>query len=361
MAETLQSLLKRAGLSDHLASFEAEELTTELLAAMSPSNLRDEVCSELGLDADECTALLGALAGVTDSNQASDGNDKGSVGEDQPDDTEREGSKPTYFSSNNFFKGERVIIEGLQSKPHLNGKYGTVEKHMAAKGRYAVKLDSGGTPVLLKPENLSLEEDETGYSESDNILRPPGGKVIDARIHGPYGYLVEEKKKQENIVPLNPEEEFGLEESLDAEPERAEPILSEPGPSATEKPHEALVPLGTETARTALERGGSTERIFAKYEVLYGPVRVHEEPSLDSDVLDFKKKGDVLDTDMLQDGWVRLSGTDYFGGKRGWLIISGDQLGLGPLLEELSPPEFLDARLASPSRRPDEPEAEAEE
>ena len=312
----------------HLAPFEKAEFT------MSSSDLRDDIRSELHHPR----------------------NDEGSVDVDHPVDMEREGPTPTY-SSNEFFKGERVTIRGLQSKPHLNGTVGTVEKPVAARGRYAVKLDSGGVAILLKAQNLSLEADATGHGESDQPSRPPGGHVIDARVHGPYGFLLEEKQRLETLVRWSPEADFGLEPHLEAaEPGPTDPIsdpISSARAHAIESPHEAS---GIETARTAPEHDSAVERPFAKYEVLFGPVRVHEAPSLHSDVLDFRRQGEVLDVDLRQDGWVRLSGTDYFGGKRGWLLISGDQIGLGLLLKELCPPRFVlaqfsDARLTSPPCR----------
>ena len=52
---------------------------------------------------------------------------------------------------------------------------------------------------------------------------------------------------------------------------------------------------------------------------------------------------------------VRLRDDVFFGGKRGWLLVDGSPLGLGPLLEHVTPPEFMDASWAgelSPRTRP---------
>jgi len=53
--------------------------------------------------------------------------------------------------------GTRVEIQGLQSKPQLNGQVGRVVQWMEAKGRYKVVIDGGeATTVLVKPANLLL-------------------------------------------------------------------------------------------------------------------------------------------------------------------------------------------------------------
>ena len=40
--------------------------------------------------------------------------------------------------------GKRVVVEGLASKPELNGSKGTATSFDDAKGRYNVKMDAGG-------------------------------------------------------------------------------------------------------------------------------------------------------------------------------------------------------------------------
>jgi len=64
--------------------------------------------------------------------------------------------------------GERVVLQGLQAKPELNGCTGVVLSFDASQGRYAVKLDvfgalpppeaDQGTVKLLKASNLVLHE-----------------------------------------------------------------------------------------------------------------------------------------------------------------------------------------------------------
>ena len=53
--------------------------------------------------------------------------------------------------------GKRVIVEGLASKPELNGSRGVATSFDDAKGRYNVQLDDGGQ-MALKPANVQPEE-----------------------------------------------------------------------------------------------------------------------------------------------------------------------------------------------------------
>ena len=55
------------------------------------------------------------------------------------------------------FVGKRVIVEGLASKPELNGSKGIATAFDDAKGRYNVWLDSGAQ-MALKPANVLPEE-----------------------------------------------------------------------------------------------------------------------------------------------------------------------------------------------------------
>ena len=55
--------------------------------------------------------------------------------------------------------GKRVTLQGLTSRPELNGKGGVCERFEPAKGRCVVRLDgTSGAGLLLKIESLSLEE-----------------------------------------------------------------------------------------------------------------------------------------------------------------------------------------------------------
>ena len=50
--------------------------------------------------------------------------------------------------------GARAALTGLQAKPELNGATGVVMSLIEATGRYAVQLDTGGEPVMVKETNL---------------------------------------------------------------------------------------------------------------------------------------------------------------------------------------------------------------
>ena len=54
--------------------------------------------------------------------------------------------------------GKRVVVNGLSSKPELNGRGGTAISFDDGKGRYSVRLDSGET-LALKPNNLQQQGD----------------------------------------------------------------------------------------------------------------------------------------------------------------------------------------------------------
>jgi hypothetical protein len=49
--------------------------------------------------------------------------------------------------------GKRVVVDGLASKPELNGSKGTATSFDDAKGRYNLKMDAGGM-LALKPANV---------------------------------------------------------------------------------------------------------------------------------------------------------------------------------------------------------------
>lgn len=56
-----------------------------------------------------------------------------------------------------FAVGQRVLIDGLESRPLLNGTCGRVVSYDAAKARYGVELDAASQErILLKPANLAL-------------------------------------------------------------------------------------------------------------------------------------------------------------------------------------------------------------
>ena len=74
--------------------------------------------------------------------------------------------------------GERVVLQGLQAKPELNGCTGVALSYDTSQGRYAVKLDvfgaqpapeaDQGTVKLLKASNLVLHEDSSASNDSED-------------------------------------------------------------------------------------------------------------------------------------------------------------------------------------------------
>ena len=66
--------------------------------------------------------------------------------------------------------GKRVVVEGLASKPELNGNKGTATSFDHAKGRYNVKMDAGGI-MALKPANV-LPDRAAGGSSLPFSSRP---------------------------------------------------------------------------------------------------------------------------------------------------------------------------------------------
>ena len=62
--------------------------------------------------------------------------------------------------------GRRVVIEGIASKPELNGTKGVAVSFDDAKGRYNVRLESSGEFMALKPVNILAESSADSASGS---------------------------------------------------------------------------------------------------------------------------------------------------------------------------------------------------
>ena len=52
-------------------------------------------------------------------------------------------------------EGERVEVSGLMSAAHHNGKCGVLGPFLQGENRWVVHLDSGGTPLKVRQENLT--------------------------------------------------------------------------------------------------------------------------------------------------------------------------------------------------------------
>ena len=74
-----------------------------------------------------------------------------------------------------FKRGDRVTIDGLSSRPDLNGKGGRITGFSQEKGRYGVLIDGseGEAPMLLKPGNLTEAKPVAKQPEAPPLL-PPG-------------------------------------------------------------------------------------------------------------------------------------------------------------------------------------------
>ena len=55
--------------------------------------------------------------------------------------------------------GTRVRIDGLKSKPELNGEHATIESFVSETGRCNIKLDSTDQMLALKPAVLQICEE----------------------------------------------------------------------------------------------------------------------------------------------------------------------------------------------------------
>lgn len=68
------------------------------------------------------------------------------------------------------------------------------------------------------------------------------------------------------------------------------------------------------------------------YEVIIATIKVRAAPSTSADVLTHHKARTVIECDAEHAGWVRLA--QLVEGRRGWMLVDGSALGLGPLLRK---------------------------
>ena len=66
-------------------------------------------------------------------------------------------------------------------------------------------------------------------------------------------------------------------------------------------------------------------------------------PALDADTLVLRRQGEVVETDMEHEGWVRLVERFMPGERVGWMLIDGSPLKLGLLLERVPASARFDA------------------
>ena len=73
----------------------------------------------------------------------------------------------------------------------------------------------------------------------------------------------------------------------------------------------------------------------SKFQVLPSFVNVRASPSVKASILARRFQGDVFESDMERDGWVRDASARYGDGVAGWLLVDGAALGLGSLLRRV--------------------------
>lgn len=93
--------------------------------------------------------------------------------------TDNSQPKPTNSNNNLFQQNDRVVIKGIQQKPDLNGRQGTVTKYDTKSKRYGVLLDSvpadsqpKDSVLAFKPSNLEkvVQHNNTSDEDSDKDL-----------------------------------------------------------------------------------------------------------------------------------------------------------------------------------------------
>jgi hypothetical protein len=82
--------------------------------------------------------------------------------------------------------------------------------------------------------------------------------------------------------------------------------------------------------------------IVTRYRVVVDEADIRERPSLaGTPIVGRRKKGAILRTDQELNGWVRLQADFYVTGKaepvEGWSLISGQSMGMGPILARWEP------------------------
>lgn len=125
--------------------------------------------------------------------------------------------------------GQRVLIEGLQAKPELNGRHGVASSFDGSSGRYCVSLEDGGS-FKLKPANLSKAAAPPARASS-STAEPAAALTLTAT----------EKALQERLRGLRTVEDFWVFRRMGyTEAVRAlllcMPVLSAPGSLSARAP-----------------------------------------------------------------------------------------------------------------------------
>ena len=116
----------------------------------------------------------------------------------------------------------RTTLRGLAARPDLNGLRGEVESFDDVAGRYAVRLDSTGNVVRVKPANLTRAPPPTALGD-EPPPPPPPPPPMPQRSSSSFGGLVSEPRYEilTEWNELEGEEEEAAEEELDEDVEAA--------------------------------------------------------------------------------------------------------------------------------------------
>lgn len=66
--------------------------------------------------------------------------------------------------------GIRVVLEGLEARPELNGRTGLLVRFFPEKGRWAVRLEgSSEEPILLRPDKFQKHHEQPQRQEGESV------------------------------------------------------------------------------------------------------------------------------------------------------------------------------------------------
>ena len=96
----------------------------------------------------------------------------------------------------------RVVLRELSGRPELNGNIGTAISWDAAAARYGVRLESGGSKLALKPQNLALlDEAAAAMAERDSQPsshpKPTPARPSQAQVQALYGQLWQQREAKQ--------------------------------------------------------------------------------------------------------------------------------------------------------------------
>jgi len=85
---------------------------------------------------------------------------------------------PPSADEDDALVGQRVQLRGLQASPENNGTWGAALFYDATAGRYAVQLDSGGDPVMLRAVNLLSPQEAASAAIAASGATPDSSSTV---------------------------------------------------------------------------------------------------------------------------------------------------------------------------------------